>query len=112
MRNRLAVVGFSIILGLYAFLYMATSRGDRCDERCLKAAEVAGSLRNGRPFIMSAFLCDDTIFCMGVNDTTTRNWNNLADTTCMFLDASAFFGTTVFIRSVISGDTLVYKKCP
>src|SRR4051812_46753942 len=112
--KRFRLLGLPAILLAYTFLYIATTKKDnfRCDEKCQKFIGIDTLLRKNRPYILHGQHCNDSTVCVYVKDSVSQNWSQLSDTVCMYMNAVSLFNYRVIISSVITGDTLVNKKCP
>jgi hypothetical protein len=108
------------ILGLYAFLYVATSYQAPCDGDCAVVEEVAIKLRKNREtYVYGAYRCGfnrgtDTL-CVYVKDTSGINWSLIADSTCFFANQVGLAQQKIFVLKSVPGlgiDTLARKNCP
>lgn len=103
-----------IILLLYAFLYIATTRVVRCDDACQRYYGVDTMLSKNRPYVVNSFKCSDSVFCIFVNDSVPHNWPGLADTACTYLHAVSLPSTWILVKGYMQPltDTLAYQRCP
>lgn len=107
------------ILGVYAFIFIATKIAEPCDDDCEKVREVSSLLYNSREsYILSVGRCSynrvsDTL-CILVRDTAGINWNLLADTSCAIATLKGLLHQKIFILKTGTSplDTLVKKSCP
>ena len=112
MRTKiLSIGGFSLVLIIYALLYMATSKRT-CDDTCEKIGLIDQEIKKGRPFIFSVYGCNDSNLCVVVKDTIPYNWNQLADTACIYLKTQSLFNYKVTILKNNFVDTLGQVQCP
>ena len=113
-NKALAIGGFSLILVIYALLYMATKPKENCDDFCQKMQEVNRELQKNRPFIFSSGPCgpNDSNYCIVVKDTIPYSWDLLADTACIYLKTQSLFQYRVVITKYDLTDTLGVKTCP
>lgn len=106
------------ILAIYAFLYLATSVPDKCDDDCQKRANVFQQLLVNRPYVSNLYRCtnqanSDTL-CVYVRDTTGIDWNLFADTVCMTTTQSGLPRQKIFVLKFTGAayDTVAKKVCP
>ena len=107
----LSISGFSLVLVIYALLYMATSKRS-CDDTCEKIGLIGQEMRKDRPFIISVYQCKDSNLCVVVKDTIPYSWNLLADTACIYLKTQSLFNYKVTILKNSFVDTIGRQQCP
>ena len=118
MKN-IKLIILSLILILYAFLYIATKPNFPCEGDCAKVQAVDSTIRHGREsYIIGTGRCSrgyisDTL-CVYVRDTLSINWNLLADTTCTIAVQNGLLQQKIFILKygTYPPDTLARKICP
>lgn len=108
----------SLILIVYASLYIATSKDVPCEGDCDKVYQTGKSLSNSRTYVLSTNRCTlpgvfDTL-CIYVKDTIGINWNLFADTACIIATQHGLLQQKIFVLKIGTSppDTLVKKVCP
>lgn len=109
----------ALLVTLYTFFFIATSKAPMCDSECERFNRFNSILRQGREgYILGGYRCgpnrvSDTI-CLYVNDITGINWGLLADTACMTASQVGLTQHKIFVikNSFSSSDTLARKNCP
>ncbi len=116
--KKVKVVLLSLILLVFALLYLATSVPDRCLEDCQKVNDFAVELMQNRKYIYGVFRCSrnanaDTL-CVFANDSVNINWNLLADTACAIATQKGLIRQTIFFidNRALPLDTMAIKVCP
>lgn len=118
MKNFKSAI-LTMILIVYALLYMATSKEPICLEDCQKIGDLNSALRENREsYFRYASRCtyygqSDTI-CVSVKDTLGINWNLFADTVCLLATQKGLLRQKIFILKIgiYPPDTLARKVCP
>jgi hypothetical protein len=107
-----------LILIVYAFLYIATTKNVECEGDCDKVYQTGKSLSNSRTYVLSTYRCtlpgvSDTL-CIYVKDTIGINWNLFADTVCIIATQQGLIRQKIFVlkNGTSPPDTLARKVCP
>ncbi len=106
------------VLVIYAALYVATSYPAQCSEDCMKINQLDTTLAGKFTYYYGAYRCTyfantDTL-CIYVKDSTGINWNNFADTVCIYANSVGLYNQKLFVLryNVFPPDTLARKNCP
>ncbi len=113
-----ANVFLMIILCLYGFIYMATTKKEIFDENYQKMSNLTSFFQKDSNYLYPLYACGrvnqfDSI-CVAIKDTTYHNWNTLADSVCSVATQFGLPGRHVFIINNFgnSPDTIANKNCP
>lgn len=101
------------ILGVYACLYMATSKPFPCEGDCEKLERV-GDLLQQKSSVQYAYGNErDSSFNISVYDSTQSIWTGLADTACIYLGDHGLNRYKVSVTKYRNYlDTLAKRQCP
>src|SRR5215218_5971461 len=109
MKKNLKWLLLSGVLLFYASLYLATQK--KCDDECQKLKWVGTKLSNDLS-VYNSYQCGTAMLCVHVNDSLSRNWSTLADTTCRYLKNEGLQIYNVYIVARTNQDTLAKQTCP
>jgi len=113
MKKPKPSITFSIILIIYAFMYMATSKP--CDEECEKY-ELASTFFNEKHYVSYSFhqyrTTDSSMYILGVDTSFHKEWPLVADSACSFLkDIKLVSRKVAIINRNDQLDTLAKLTC-
>ena len=108
MRKKINWLLLPCILFFYAFLYIATTK----DCKVCPTFDPVQVYLSSDSTVVGGSQCQTAIFCIYIKKDANRNWQTLADSTCLLLNQSGTPNFTVaIIREGNNGDTLFKKKC-
>lgn len=106
------------IIAIYGFMYLATSIEKKCEDDCQRFSEVQNFFLKDSNHISFLNSCGSInpydSLCVIIKDSTSCDWNSLADSVCMVATQNGLPKTRVFIINYLGSapDTLVKKSCP
>lgn len=109
MKRNFRWLLLSGMLLFYAFLYLATSK--KCEDECQKLKRIGAELKKDSA-VYDTYQCGAVMLCIHVNDSAGRNWNEMADRACGYINNEGLQQYTVTIVGGINRDTLATKTCP
>lgn len=116
--RKIKLLILSLILIIYASLYIATSKDVPCEGDCEKLSQITYALSNSRTYVFGVYRCtqpriSDSL-CVYVKDTLGINWNLFADTVCIIATQHGLLQQKIFVLKTGTSppDTLARKICP